>query len=93
MALAFPNVTEGAFKIAGGIIPLLVASDMLVAKRQQRKRTKSKDGGEPASEDPDVDNLAAYPLAIPLLTGPSAIMYAILVNTGFTEALARTLTG
>ena len=47
--LAFLNVTDRAFKIAGVIIPFLVALDVLAAKRQQRKRTKSTGGGEPAS--------------------------------------------
>ena len=39
------------------------------------------------------DNLAIYPLAIPLLAGPSAIMSVIVVNAGFAGALASTLTG
>ena len=91
--LAYLNITEGAFKIAGGIILFLVALDMLAAKRQQRKRAESTGGGEPGSEDTDSDNLAIYPLAIPLLAGPSAIMSVIVVNAGFAGALASTLTG
>ena len=39
--LAYLNITEAAFKIAGGIILFLVALDMLAAKRQQRKRAES----------------------------------------------------
>ena len=44
-------------------------------------------------EGADGDNLAIYPLAIPLLAGPSAIMSVIVVNAGFAGALASTLTG
>ena len=106
--LAYLNITEAAFKIAGGIILFLVALDMLAAKRQQRKRDESTGGGntvEGAREstdsatdndsdsDSDSDNLAIYPLAIPLLAGPSAIMSVIVVNAGFAGALASTLTG
>jgi len=94
--LAYLNITEAAFKIAGGIILFLVALDMLAAKRQQRKRAESTGGGtatDGASDDSDSDNLAIYPLAIPLLAGPSAIMSVIVVNAGFAGALASTLTG
>ena len=94
--LAYLNITEAAFKIAGGIILFLVALDMLAAKRQQRKRDDSTgggSGGQTGADDTESDNLAIYPLAIPLLAGPSAIMSVIVVNAGFTGALASTLTG
>ena len=39
--LAYLNISEAAFKIAGGIILFLVALDMLAAKRQARKRAAS----------------------------------------------------
>ena len=94
--LGYLNITEAAFKIAGGIILFLVALDMLAAKRQQRKRaesTGSGTAGDAVEEEADGDNLAIYPLAIPLLAGPSAIMSVIVVNAGFAGALASTLTG
>ena len=102
--LAYLNITEAAFKIAGGIILFLVALDMLAAKRQQRKRDESTGGGNTGEGAPEAtdsatdsdsaaDNLAIYPLAIPLLAGPSAIMSVIVVNAGFAGALASTLTG
>ena len=94
--LAYLNITEAAFKIAGGIILFLVALDMLAAKRQQRKRAEStgaSNAGDLNAEEADSDNLAIYPLAIPLLAGPSAIMSVIVVNAGFAGALASTLTG
>ena len=77
--LAYLNISEAAFRIAGGIILFLVALDMLAAKRQQRKREASI--GDDASVEPD--NVAIYPLAIPLLAGPSAIMSVIVVTGGF----------
>ena len=104
--LAYLNITEAAFKIAGGIILFLVALDMVAAKRQQaqaRRRAAQMRAPESAAEDIsgsgapaeelDGDNLAVYPLAIPLLAGPSAIMSVIVVNAGFAGALASTLTG
>ena len=96
--LGYLNITEAAFKIAGGIILFLVALDMLAAKRKERKRAEStgsdsSTASEAAAEETDGDNLAIYPLAIPLLAGPSAIMSVIVVNAGFAGALASTLTG
>ena len=94
--LAYLRITEAAFKIAGSIILFLVALEMLAAKRQQRKRaesTGSDNAGETSSDEPDRNNLAIYPLAIPLLAGPSAIMSVIVVNAGFGSALASTLIG
>ena len=64
---------------------------MLTAKRQARKRAEST-GDSPADEI-DSDNLAIYPLAIPLLAGPSAIMSVIVVNAGFAGSIAGMMTG
>ncbi len=91
--LSYLKISEAAFKIAGGIILFLVALEMLAAKRQQRKRHEST--GEPlaASHDTENDNPAIYPLAIPLLAGPAAIMSVIVVNAGFAGALTSTIIG
>ena len=89
--LGYLNITEAAFKIAGGIILFLLALDMLAAKRHARKRAEST-GDSPADEI-DSDNLAIYPLAIPLLAGPSAIMSVIVVNAGFAGSIAGMMTG
>ena len=87
--LAYLNITEHAFKIAGGIILFLVSLDMLSAKRQERKRHESTSD----NLDGDADNLAIYPLAIPMLAGPAAIISVIVVNANFSDALANTLIG
>lgn len=87
--LAYLNISEHAFKIAGGIILFLVSLDMLSAKRQERKRSEStiETGGS------DTDNLAIYPLAIPMLAGPAAITSVIVVNASFSGAFASSLVG
>ena len=91
--LSYLKISEAAFKIAGGIILFLVALDMLAAKRQQRKRNESTSGQSAASLEAENDNPAIYPLAIPLLAGPAAIMSVIVVNAGFADALTSTLIG
>ena len=102
--LAYLRISEAAFKIAGGIILFTVALDMLAAKRQSRKRaattgatgSSSNSGNALAGETEqpsDNDNVAIYPLAIPLLAGPSAIMSVIVVNAGFAGAMSSMVLG
>jgi len=91
--LSYLKISEEAFKIAGGIILFLVALDMLTAKRQQRKRDENTSEQSAASLGVENDNPAIYPLAIPLLAGPAAIMSVIVVNAGFEGVLTSTIIG
>ena len=75
-----------AFKIAGGIILVLVAIDMLSNRRQQRKEQ----GSDIISPE---DNVAIFPLAIPLLAGPAAITSVMVVSSGGTDSLKLSLLG
>ena len=91
--LSYLKISEAAFKIAGGIILFLVALDMLAARRQQRKRDESTGEQLSTSPEADQDNLAIYPLAIPLLAGPAAIMSVIVVNASFAGELTSSIIG
>jgi multiple antibiotic resistance protein len=62
------GVTLGAFKVAGGILLLLTSIDML---RAQQVRTRIIP--EEEQEGAEKDDVAIFPLAIPLLAGPGAI--------------------
>ena len=62
------GVTLGAFKVAGGILLLLTSIEML---RAQQVRTRIIP--EEEQEGADKDDVAIFPLAIPLLAGPGAI--------------------
>ena len=72
--LAYLQISEEAFKIAGGIILFLVALDMLAAKRQQRKQEKSISDQQPSKFKPENNNPAIHPLAFPLFARPAATM-------------------
>ena len=63
------------------------------SKRQQRKREQSTSDQRTSSSVPENDNPAIYPLAIPLLAGPAAIMSVIVVNASFAGALTSTIIG
>ncbi|HTS80642.1 MAG TPA: MarC family protein [Myxococcaceae bacterium] len=62
------GVSLAAFRVAGGIVLLITALDMLRA-RQSETRTSP----EEAQEATDKEDVAIVPLAIPLLAGPGAI--------------------
>lgn len=66
-----------SFKIAGGILLFIIAVEMLFGRRS--KTTSSKEEEDEAKAR---DDIAATPLAVPLLTGPGAITTGIvLYNT------------
>ncbi|MFM9889714.1 MAG: MarC family protein [Rickettsiales bacterium] len=63
-----------AFRIAGGLLLFYIAAEMVFEKREERK---SNSAGEAVAHDPGHD-IAAFPLAIPLMAGPGAITATIL---------------
>jgi multiple antibiotic resistance protein len=63
-----------AFRIAGGLLLFAIASDMVLGWRVEREARTA----EQAVEE-HVRNIAAFPLAIPLLAGPGAITATVLL--------------
>ena len=83
--LGYLNISEPAFTIAGGIILFTVALEMLTSKRQTRKQESTTD---PASnEQSETDNIAVFPLAIPLLAGPASILSVMVVTADIKHEL------
>ena len=66
------NISLYSFKIAGGIILLLISIEMLLDKRSARKE-KSIEG--------KIISTSIFPLAIPLLAGPAAITSVIVSSS------------
>ena len=62
------GISLGAFKVAGGIMLLLMSVDMM---RAQPSRTRST--AEEQAESAARDDVAIFPLATPILAGPGAI--------------------
>lgn len=69
------GITLPAFEIAGGIVLLLIALDMLQARRTAVKETQ-----EEKAEGIDKHDVAVTPMAIPMLAGPGAITAVILLT-------------
>jgi multiple antibiotic resistance protein len=73
--LSLLGISLSAFRIAGGLLLLSSAAEMVFDRRTQRQQ-------ELATKAVTVDhvkNIAAFPLAIPLLAGPGAISAMILL--------------
>ncbi len=68
------GITLPAFQIAGGLVLLLSALDMLRAKRSALKES-----AEELEEGMSKEDIAITPLAIPMLAGPGAITTAIVL--------------
>jgi multiple antibiotic resistance protein len=78
------GITIPAFQMAGSIVLLLVALDMLRARRSRVKETiEEKDEGTAK------DDIAITPLAVPMLAGPGAISTAILLHNRATDFMQQ----
>jgi multiple antibiotic resistance protein len=68
------SITLPAFRIAGGLLLFSIASEMVFGVRIERQSRQA----EEAIEE-HVRNIAAFPLAIPLMAGPGAITATVLL--------------
>ena len=62
------GISLGAFKVAGGLMLLLMSIDMMRAQPSPTRSTK-----EERDESRARDDIAIFPMAIPMLAGPGAI--------------------
>lgn len=77
------GITLAAFQLAGGLVLLLSALDMLRAQKSALRETP-----EEAEEGRGKDDIAITPLAVPMLAGPGAITTSI-VLAGKADTLAH----
>ena len=79
------DVSLDSLKIAGGIILMFLAIDILFEKRKKRREKRV----EEALDEQNFDEITVFPIAIPFIAGPSALTTVILlignysVNTEF----------
>ncbi len=61
------GITLAAFKLAGGILLMLLAIEMVLGGKEENEEQKCK----------DYSDIAIFPIALPLLSGPAAISILI----------------
>lgn len=69
------GITLPAVQMAASVVLLLIALDMLRARRSRVKETQ-----EETVAGADKDDIAVTPLAVPLLAGPGAMSTAVLLH-------------
>jgi len=72
--VALLGISFPAFRIAGGLLLFFIAFEMLFEKRQARHAATAE-----AAREGEAQQIAAFPLAIPLISGPGAITAAMLL--------------
>ena len=69
------DISEPAFRIAGGFLLLLAAIEMVVARTSGIRSTT----GDEAEEAAHRDDISVFPLAIPLIAGPGALTSVVVL--------------
>ncbi|WP_299321916.1 MarC family protein [Parasphingopyxis sp.] len=80
------GITLDAFRIAGGIMLFLIALEMVFEKRTQRRE----DRAQKIIDTPEIEDVSAFPMAIPMIAGPGTIAAVMLLqahSTGIEETL------
>lgn len=75
-----------SFRIAGGIMLFLIALDMVFETRTQRREQRA----EKVRDNPDIEDVSVFPMAIPMLAGPGSISSVMLLEST-AQGLAGTL--
>ena len=76
-----------AFRIAGGIMLFVIAMDMVFERRTQRREERA----EKVRDDPEVDDVSIFPMAMPMIAGPGSIASVMLMMSR-TSGMAASLT-
>jgi len=71
------GISIPSFRIAGGILVLIMGVNMLHAKRSGARATQ-----EELNEAMEKNDVSVFPLGTPLIAGPGAISTVILLSTG-----------
>ena len=77
------GVTLDSLKIAGGIILMFIAIDILFEKRKKRREKKV----EAALDEKNYDEIIVFPMAIPFIAGPSTLATIILLMGNHSDSI------
>ena len=77
------GVTLDSLKIAGGIILMFIAIDILFEKRKKRREKKV----EAALDEKTYDEIIIFPIAIPFIAGPSTLATIILLMGNYADSI------
>ncbi len=73
--LSFLHIELNSFRIAGGILLFVIALDMVLEKRTERREKRA----EEIMHTPEVEDVSVFPMAMPMIAGPGSIATIMLL--------------
>ena len=70
------GISLDAFRVAGGIMLFLIALDMVFETRVKRREERAR-----AVNDEEVEDVAVFPMAMPMIAGPGSIAAVMLLTS------------
>lgn len=79
------HIELNSFRIAGGIMLFLIATDMVFEKRTERREERA----QKIIDTPEIEDVSVFPMAMPMIAGPGSIASVMLLmsqNQGIERA-------
>ena len=73
------HIELNSFRLAGGIMLFIIALEMVFEKRTKRREERVEKIKAQNAETPEVEDVAVFPLAIPMIAGPGSIATIMLL--------------
>ena len=80
------HIELNSFRIAGGVMLILIAIDMVFEKRTERRE----DRAQKIIETPEIEDVSVFPMAMPMIAGPGSIASVMLLMSQ-NEGLDRSI--
>ncbi len=77
------GISLGSFQVVGGLFLLIISFEMVLEKRVKRKENLTTN----FSDEISTDSIAVFPISIPLVAGPSAITFSVLISENFNNTV------
>jgi len=88
--LAALHIDLDSFRIAGGIMLFIIALEMVLEKRTQRREKRAEKLRAQHAQTPETEDISIFPMAMPMIAGPGAIA-TIMLLVGSTPGREGTL--
>ncbi|MEM1039500.1 MAG: MarC family protein [Pseudomonadota bacterium] len=79
------GISMPAFRVAGGLLLFYISAEMVFAVREDRRGKSVDEATSKGLAAKDLQAMAVFPLAVPLVAGPGAISATILLSEQFSS--------
>ena len=74
------HIELDSFRIAGGLMLFIIALEMVMEKRTQRREERAEKVAAQNAMTPEVEDVSVFPMAMPMMAGPGAIASIMLLT-------------